>query len=205
MDSGQIVACPLTSREAKGPASDATSGNLVTHALTREGHDASEDGTGGGVPLVVVKATKSHGPDEYERWEGADTALTLDAAGHSPRTATAVFSVSPESGQGASLSARQVKAGEPAPTLNGTDEAARTNRGARIVDAVGVRRLTPRECERLQGFPDDWTRYDPIDRELADSPRYRMLGNAVAVPIAEWIGRRIVSVGGPGRQSRRPG
>lgn len=49
-----------------------------------------------------------------------------------------------------------------------------------------VRRLTPRECERLQGFPDDWT------SGFADATRYRMIGNAVAVPCAEWIGRRMV-------------
>lgn len=49
----------------------------------------------------------------------------------------------------------------------------------------GARRLTPRECERLQGFPDDWT------KGFSDSARYRMLGNAVAVPVAEWIARRL--------------
>jgi len=51
-----------------------------------------------------------------------------------------------------------------------------------------VRRLTPRECERLQGFPDGWTAVGG----MSDSARYRMLGNAVAVPVAEWIGWRIV-------------
>jgi DNA (cytosine-5)-methyltransferase 1 len=55
-----------------------------------------------------------------------------------------------------------------------------------------VRRLTPTECERLQGFPDGWTRYDADGNELSDSARYRMLGNAVAVPVAEWIGGRIL-------------
>jgi DNA (cytosine-5)-methyltransferase 1 len=50
----------------------------------------------------------------------------------------------------------------------------------------GVRRLTPVECERLQGFPDGWTAGE------SDSARYWMLGNAVAVPVAEWVGRRIV-------------
>ncbi len=54
-----------------------------------------------------------------------------------------------------------------------------------IVSIGGVRRLTPTECERLMGFPDDWTAQQP------DSTRYRQLGNAVAVPVAEWIGRRI--------------
>jgi len=52
-----------------------------------------------------------------------------------------------------------------------------------------VRRLTPCECERLQGFPDDWTAVNG----MSDSARYRMLGNAVAVPVAEWIGQRIYS------------
>ena len=53
--------------------------------------------------------------------------------------------------------------------------------------AYGVRRLTPLEAERLQGFPDTWTAVNG----MSDSARYRMLGNAVAVPVAEWIGRRI--------------
>jgi DNA (cytosine-5)-methyltransferase 1 len=55
-------------------------------------------------------------------------------------------------------------------------------------DGAGVRRLTPVECERLQGFPDGWT----LVPGASDSSRYRQLGNAVAVPCAEWIGKRIV-------------
>jgi len=51
----------------------------------------------------------------------------------------------------------------------------------------GVRRLTPVECERLQGFPDGHT------EGQSDSARYRQLGNAVAVPVAEWLGRHIVA------------
>lgn len=56
----------------------------------------------------------------------------------------------------------------------------------------GVRRLTPVECERLQGFPDGWTAVN----DQSDSKRYKQLGNAVAVPVAEWIGRRIVAANG---------
>lgn len=53
---------------------------------------------------------------------------------------------------------------------------------------AAVRRLTPRECERLQGFPDDWTALG------ADNKRYAALGDAVTVPVAEWIGRRLMEV-----------
>lgn len=59
---------------------------------------------------------------------------------------------------------------------------------------TGVRRLTPVECERLQGFPDGWTKYRDTDTPQADSSRYRQLGNAVAVPVVEWILRRLVEV-----------
>ncbi len=54
-----------------------------------------------------------------------------------------------------------------------------------------VRRLTPREFERLQGFPDDWTRWRADGREVSDGVRYRLVGNAVAVPVITWIGRRL--------------
>jgi len=54
-----------------------------------------------------------------------------------------------------------------------------------------VRRLTPKECERLQGFPDDWTSrgIDEMDRliEIADSPRYRAIGNSVAIPCVKYV------------------
>ena len=54
-----------------------------------------------------------------------------------------------------------------------------------------MRRLTPRECERLQGFPDDWTLVEHRGKPAADGPRYRALGNSMAVPVIRWIGRRI--------------
>lgn len=56
-----------------------------------------------------------------------------------------------------------------------------------------VRRLTPLECERLQGFPDHWTKLhlEGIDVEKSDSLRYHALGNAVSVPVIKWIAERI--------------
>jgi DNA (cytosine-5)-methyltransferase 1 len=57
------------------------------------------------------------------------------------------------------------------------------------------RRLTPRECERLMGWPDDFTRYGAdeagVIREHKDTPRYRMIGNGVGSPVAAWIGARL--------------
>ena len=60
-----------------------------------------------------------------------------------------------------------------------------------------VRRLTPRECERLMGFPDDWTRVPYRGKaadECPDTPRYKAIGNSMAVPVMRWIGERIQEV-----------
>lgn len=57
--------------------------------------------------------------------------------------------------------------------------------------APAVRRLTPRECERLQGFPDDYTLTPHRGKPAADGPRYKALGNSMAVPVMRWIGQRI--------------
>jgi len=83
-----------------------------------------------------------------------------------------------------------------------------------IAAAMQVRRLTPVECERLQGFPDNYTRipwkfgYWPADKhspevletiagQCPDGPRYKALGNSMAVPVMRWIGQRIEKVENP--------
>jgi len=58
--------------------------------------------------------------------------------------------------------------------------------GHSVATETTVRRLTPTECERLQGFPDNWT------EGQADSQRYKQMGNAVAVPVVSWIVQRLV-------------
>lgn len=72
-----------------------------------------------------------------------------------------------------------------------------------MTPSMAVRRLTPRECERLQGVPDDYTKiphpkyinkgdkFGTQEKFLADGPRYKMLGNGFAVPVVRWIGERI--------------
>ena len=100
-------------------------------------------------------------------------------------------------------------------TVHGTNKTARTASETEIAGSIrtkppgsqenssttialsqmGVRRLTPTECERLQGFPDGWTCL--CDKEpcaCSDSPRYRALGNAVTVNVISWLGRRLQGV-----------
>ena len=60
-----------------------------------------------------------------------------------------------------------------------------------ILQNMAVRRLTPVECERLQGFPNSYTNIKPNGKQTPDGPRYKAVGNSMAVPVMKWIGERI--------------
>ncbi len=122
----------------------------VAHTLRSEGHDASEDGTGRGVPLTPVCF---------------QTRIGRNGRGQPSEIASALTSCE-----------------------GGTHADSKPH----VASMAGVRRLMPVECERLQGFPDDWTRWDVDGNEIADSPRYMAIGNAVTVNVIEWLARRIV-------------
>ena len=62
------------------------------------------------------------------------------------------------------------------------------------MQSMAVRRLTPVECERLQGFPDSYTDIKSKGKPTPDGPRYKALGNSMAVPVMAWIGQRIEQV-----------
>jgi len=66
--------------------------------------------------------------------------------------------------------------------------------GPTVMQAMAVRRLTPVECERLQGFPDSYTDIKSKNKPTPDGPRYKALGNSMAVPVMAWIGQRIEQV-----------
>lgn len=68
------------------------------------------------------------------------------------------------------------------------------NKVQSVASQWAVRRLTPRECERLQGFPDGWTDVPYRGKPAADGPRYKALGNSMAVNVMRWIGWRIKEV-----------
>ena len=90
--------------------------------------------------------------------------------------------------------------GAPMNTLTRGDRHAVAYKDLRFFDTfreMKVRRLTPRECERLQGFPDDWTRIQwkgKKPEECPDGHRYKAMGNSMAVPVMRWIGQQINQV-----------
>lgn len=125
------------------------------------------------VPSVLAFSSKDHGADAT-----ADLAPTLRSMNYDQSHING-------GGQVAIAFSNRVGAhGEVAETLRADCNGALPMASV----APGVRRLTPRECSRLQGFPDDWT------AGQADSVRYRQLGNAVCVPVAAWIGQRMIEV-----------
>jgi site-specific DNA-cytosine methylase len=94
--------------------------------------------------------------------------------------------------------APQVDAGQYVPDAISTLGAQETGSGqhadTQTIVSGGVRRLTPLECERLMGWPDDWTRWAADGSEITDTHRYRMCGNGVVATVAEWLGRQLVAV-----------
>jgi DNA (cytosine-5)-methyltransferase 1 len=66
-----------------------------------------------------------------------------------------------------------------------------TGTGPTVMQSMAVRRLTPVECERLQGFGDNYTNIKSKGKPTPDGPRYKALGNSMAVPVMAWIGARI--------------
>jgi DNA (cytosine-5)-methyltransferase 1 len=180
---------------------------LIAHALRAEGFDASEDGTGRGTPLVPVAAPltgnayadraseeanliafscKDHGAD------AGKLSPTLRSMGFDGSHANAggqiaiAISGRARGDDGRGYDRPEHLSIEVASTLDGvkTDRVLGPN-------SMAVRRLTPRECERLQGFPDDYTQVTHRGKPAADSPRYKALGNSWAVPCVRWIAKRI--------------
>lgn len=200
---------------------------LVAHALRREGFDASEDGTGRGTPLVLVAirtantGANGHGVSSgvsHTRDGANGQAIAFDCKctevhytedGSHPTLRSMSSAGSPANAGGhAAVMTLAIRGRDGESTLevreDGTSNAVLTPNGGRAGIGVGaiakgmtVRRLTPRECERLQGFPDDYTlipyRSRPAEK-CPDGPRYKALGNSWAVPCARWIGERIDAV-----------
>ena len=159
----------------------------VAHSLRGEGFDASEDGTGRGTPLVPIAFHPTQDP--ISSTDGSTHALGCGSTGGQASVAVAVALRGREGGAAAELG-------------DEVQNCLRASSGGgdkpHVLTATQVRRLTPRECERLMGFPDDYTLVPlPLKgrqtrvRWASDSARYKALGNSWAVPVVRWIGERI--------------
>lgn len=165
---------------------------LVTHSLRGEGFDASEDGTGRGTPLVPV--TLAFTQNQRDEVRPLTVAGALAAEPGTKQQTYVAFDCKAGTGF------QSVAADGVTPTLRAMSALGRDNSGGQLAvqHDMAVRRLTPRECERLQGFPDDYTQIlwrKKAAEDCPDGPRYRALGNSMAVPVMRWIGRRIQAAG----------
>ncbi|MGL6209127.1 MAG: DNA cytosine methyltransferase [Paracoccaceae bacterium] len=161
----------------------------VAHSLRGEGFDASEDGTGRGTPLVPIAIQEravSQNPGNGPQGAGIQqygAAYTLEARNK-------VQAVAFDLNQITSATNRS----QPNPAVHHTLLAAITP--PHLATPWAVRRLTPRECERLMGFPDDYTDVPVGNRRSADGARYKQLGNSWAVNCVDWLAERITEVNG---------
>lgn len=133
--------------------------------------------------LSFTKAKRAQNVNDYETWISGGVAPTLNAMDNNGEAYATVLII-----DGTRVDDVRVYEDGIVPTV-----ISRYGTGGGNVpmiqkqDGSVVRRLTPVECERLQGFPDDWT------SGQADSNRYKQMGNAVAVPVVEWIISRMVA------------
>ena len=166
----------MTTRTGTGTGRDGMDEYCVAHILRAEGFDASEDGTGRGTPLVPVSFPWQLG-GTMQMPHDVDLCGTLVKN----QTQAVAFAENQRGEIFTSHVSNSLARGGGKP---GQGYAA-------ALHGAAVRRLTPRECERLQGFPDDWTAAPYRHKPAADGPRYKALGNSMAVPVLRWIGERI--------------
>jgi site-specific DNA-cytosine methylase len=144
-------------------------------------------------PIPYRKSKRAQSTTDDESWVPADASNTLNNFDlGDTRTTHAV--VEPKIYENHAQDSRVNGPLDVAPTV-----AAKYGTGGGnvpLVGAMAVRRLTPVECERLQGFPDNWSRIPwkgKPEEDCPDGPRYKACGNSMAVPVMRWIGERIAA------------
>lgn len=144
--------------------------------------------------MWYTKSRRAQNTEDYETWIQGGVMPTLNAFDNGDvRTTVIVFShtqgLDAQPSETVSPTLRAGGAGmavaydEFNDSIGDTHHTLRagTKQSTGVIMESNVRRLTPIECERLQGFPDDWT------AGQSDSQRYKQMGNAVAVPVVEWL------------------
>ena len=130
---------------------------------------------------IPFDTTQITSPSNYSKPQAGDPCHPLAAGAHPPAIAQPV---------GTDLYNCTIT-GDIACTFT-ADTTSATHSGPTVMQAMAVRRLTPVECERLQGFPDNYSNIPWRGKaESPDGPRYKALGNSWAVPVVAWIGQRI--------------
>ena len=204
----ELARCVAT---REGSLQDYETTTMIAHSLRADGFDASEDGTGRGTPIVPV-AFDLRGREGGAMPGGPhDTANLRAASGGSSRSyvafaqnqreevrelnaASALSAIRRGDAKNETLLAFSNTAGDTTLGMSKPGVPPLTSRHGdpgNVLNGNAVRRLTPRECERLQGFPDSWTLVPYRGKPAADGPRYKALGNSMAVPVMRWIGERI--------------
>lgn len=142
-------------------------------------HDASEDGTGRGVPLVF-DSTQITSPGNYSHPRPGDPCHPISATAQAPCIAF-------DWQAGGIANDRQyiVRKGEYTGAIQHSKQDA-------VLFKSVIRHLTPTEIARLFAFPDDYAAFDATGKPISDNAQYRMYGNSIVATIPEWIGRRIV-------------
>jgi len=181
-----------------------------THALTRRS-DSSEDGPGRGTPIVPhavlpFDTTQITSPSNYSRPKAGDPCHPLAAGAHAPAIAfhptqdpissvevTHALGTGSKGGCATYLATTDVTGtlGARASSGGGFSTDFEVAGGLQPTLTMAVRRLLPVECERLQGFPDDHTNIPWRGKPAPDGPRYKAMGNSMAVPVMRWIGQRL--------------
>ncbi|KAA0888802.1 DNA cytosine methyltransferase [Oryzomonas rubra] len=203
-----VVGTLCSSGKAVGSATqqDAESGMLVAHTLRGEGFDASEDGTGRGTPLAPVypQGVTFHGTDGTARvasFANIATALrSRTPSGVENSSTTAVLCMKADQ-QVTAFNLRGREGGAMAEVAEVAEvaslRAASGGSSRSYIAGTAVRRLTPVECARLQGFPDHYTQIPWRGKpaaECPDGPQYKAYGNSMAVPCMHWLGLRLKKV-----------
>lgn len=180
-NSGDIGYC-LTASAQQSLDAETETLIAVAHTLRGEGFDASEDGSGRGTPLVPVAYRIAGDGAAYE--EGSIAAPLTTGT---DRSASAV-----------AFDLAQITSATNRSSVSNIAPTMAKASSMHTAQPWAVRRLTPRECERLQGFPDDHTLLAGASKPQADGPRYKQLGNSWAVNCIDWIAERICEVDGWG-------
>jgi len=159
-------------------------------------------GTGGGnvpvalQPIALAENTIGRQPHNGGNGDGftdGGPMYTLNATGVHGVAQPIAYNIAP--GKGALKDDIHVTDADATKTLDASgSNPAMHQGGAAILQSMAVRRLTPTECERLQGFPDNYTDIKSKNKPTPDGPRYKALGNSMAVPVMAWIGKRIEQV-----------